>query len=262
MNAYLTSVPEPVHFDGLEGGVTIATDDFLRVVEALDRAGRHGSIVSVVGAAGLGKTFSLRSIVRGMESADAFWVEFDYRPTLRAIARALYICLYGTEPQGTRTKIADEVLNALACRHSDRPLYLIVDEAQRLNRAGLEYLRYFHDHVSTGFVLVFAGGHDCWDVIRTEPMLSSRIKRPVRFNPMSEVAVLKAMPQYHPIYENCDPNVLKLINSRFAHGQFRQWASFTSSASEFMQAKSLTQLDEDLAHKIVHYLAGGDAPNH
>lgn len=259
MNAYLTSVPEPVHFDDLKGGSTIATDGFLRVEEALVRAGKRGSIVSVVGAAGLGKTFSLRSIVRSMDSADAFWVEFDYRPTLRAIARALYIGLYGTEPQGTRTQIADEVINALAGRHSGRPLYLIVDEAQRLNRAGLEYLRYFHDHVSTGFVLVIAGGHGCWDVIRTEPMLSSRIKRPVRFDPLSDVAVMEAMPKYHPIYENCDAGVLKLINSRFAHGQFRQWASFTSSASEFMEAKSCTELDQDLALKIVHYLAGGEA---
>lgn len=250
--------PEPQHFDGLVGGETISTRELLRTEEALERAIRKRSIVAIYGRAGLGKTFAIRSVLKKLGSDDIvpFWVEFDRKPTLREIARTLYIGIFGEEPQGNRARIVDEVIAGLEEIASRSIVVLVIDEAQRLNRDCLEQLRRIHEMVPSGFALVVAGGNDCWKVIRSEPMLRSRITRPVHFKAMSESSMLKIMPQFHPIYEGIEPEVLSSINASYAHGNFRNWVSFTSTAADYLDKRRNQSLDLKFARKVTAILNG------
>lgn len=256
----MTRASAPEHFDGVDGGSTIATAGFLETEAAIKRARRKGSIAAIVGREGLGKTFAVKSIVQTLEDVDVYWVEFDSQPTRKEIARTLYIGIYGEEPTGTRAQIMDMVRAGLSSLTNQRDIILVVDEVQRLDKHGLESLRHAHDHVGSGFGLIFVGGDDAWTVIRSAPMVRSRITRPVHFLPMDKVTVAKSMPKYHQIYRDCHPEVLLEINSSFARGSFRDWASFTSTATDIMEEKSIDVLDADLASNIILLLSGGDLP--
>lgn len=254
----MVKAPPPEHFDGLVGGETIATAGLLATEKALQRAVIKWSIVGIVGKSGLGKTFAIRSILGKMDAVDAYWIQFGTRPTLREIARAIYLGVFGIEPTGmTRVEMTDEIIAEFSDRTRIRAIILVIDEAQWLSKDGLELLRSIHDHIGTGFALVFAGGDDCWDVIRSAPMVHSRINRPIQFLPMDNVSVIRSMPIYHRIYRDCDPDILKLINDHYARGSFRDWASFTSTASELMPQHSIEVLNEKFVREVITVLTGG-----
>lgn len=106
---------------------------------------------------------------------------------------------------------------------------------------------YLHDHSSTGFALVFAGGNGCWDVLSAEPMLRSRIYRKVAFAPMTDLEVREQIPRYHPIYEGCDEELLDEVDQRCCKGVFRDWAAFTATAITTMKHLGRAQLDPQVA---------------
>src|SRR5450755_2432189 len=107
----------------------------------------------------------------------------------------------------------------------------VVDEAQWLNRECNEYLRHLHDHPRTRVSLLLVGGDGCWRVLSREPMPRSRIYRRVRLAPMRPQTVLTVIPGYPPIYRNTPPELIAMVDDRYAHGCFREWASFTHRRS-------------------------------
>ena len=109
---------------------------------------------------------------------------------------------------------------------------IVIDEAQRLSRECIEFLRYLHDHPVTRFALVLVGGDGCWEVLAREPMLRSRIYRRVVFRPLSSRQVLDMVSRYHPLYQEAPADLVLFIDEYFGHGNFRNWAAFTRSAQE------------------------------
>ena len=98
-------------------------------------------------------------------------MQFRARPTPRDIRHTLFDALaVGGAPPGTPIEI-DKVLK-------DHPLerfrVLVCDEAQWLSRECFEYWRHLSDDRRTDIAIVFVGGGDCYQVLRREPMLSSR----------------------------------------------------------------------------------------
>lgn len=257
MNRFSGDVPQPEHFGGVTGGATIETDSLLRAEFTLDSLIESSLMGAFIGNAGYGKTFALRTILRGREDVRTLWVEFESRPTLLHLARTIYFAMFGKEAKGRRNEISSAIIEGLRGSVSEKPILLVVDEAQRLNKECIEYLRYLHDHVVTGFAMVLAGGDSCWDKITSDPMLRSRIARVVSFGPLTKVAVLKTMPKYHKIYKNCDPVLIGNINRIYAKGKFRNWANFTGAAVKWMKRKKLEKLDEENALIVIKLLNGG-----
>lgn len=248
--------PQPQHFDRLQGGETIATSELIRTQEAVARACRKRSITALYGQAGLGKTFALRSVIAKLDDVVPFWIEFDRKPTLREVVRCLYVGIFGEEPTGTRARIVDEVVAALEALAKERTVLVVIDEAQRLTQDCLEQLRRVHELVPSGFALVLAGGNNCWKVIESEPMLRSRVTRPVHFRAMSKTTILKVMPKFHEIYKDVPTEVLLSINRSFAHGNFRNWVTFTSTAVDYMEENGIKAVDQEFAKKVIRLLNG------
>lgn len=138
-----------------------------------------------------------------------------------------------------------------------RPRMVVVDEAQRLNRECIECLRHLHDNRATNFGLLLVGGDGCWEVLSREPMLRSRIYRRVTFRPLSSQQVLDLLPSYHRIYQKVDGELLLFIDDNFAHGNFRNWASFTRSALDLLRHRRHRVLDEAVARNVFGLYGGG-----
>jgi hypothetical protein len=183
-------------------------------------------------------------------------VQFPSRPTMLHVARRLYRELTGADPgRANRFDLSEQLIALLA----GREWLLIVDEAQWLNRECIEYLRHLHehDHPRTRFSLLLVGGDGCWRVLSREPMLRSRIYRRVRFAPMRLQTVLQVIPGYHPIYQHAAGDLLAMVDDCYAHGCFREWASFTHSALAFCHEQSTAMLTEPIARAVLELHAGG-----
>jgi hypothetical protein len=89
-------------------------------------------------------------------------------------------------------------------------------------------------------------------------MLRSRIYRRVRFAPMRPHTVLKVIPGYHPIYQSTPPELLAMVDDRYAHGCFREWASFTHSALALCREQDASALTEPIARAVLELHAGGE----
>jgi type II secretory pathway predicted ATPase ExeA len=122
------------------------------------------------------------------------------------------------------------VVNDLAHR------VVVVDEAQWLNRECFEYLRYLHDDAATAFGLLLVGGAGCYEVLRREPMLDSRLYAHLRFAELTREEVAAVIPFCHPIYNAVPLRRIALIDDCCAHDNFRTWARFTLHAQRLIEA--------------------------
>jgi DNA transposition AAA+ family ATPase len=235
---------------------TIETDAFLLTERAINDVLAHSALAAVVGPAGTGKTHAVKVISRALQGVRVLAVEFESRPTMLHVARTLMRTLSGSEPRGNRHRLSVELVAALQPPERQR-LLLHVDEAQRLNRECIEYLRYLHDHVQTGFALCLSGGDGCWDVIEREPMLLSRIFRRVRFSPLTDNQVLEFMPRYHPLWGECPPELLLEVNERCAHGVFRTWALLTETVLDLMKERVQRHPSDSTIRLAIELVAGG-----
>jgi hypothetical protein len=242
------------HYLGLAGARVVQTPALLLSRRAIRDMISARALGVLHGPAGSGKTFAARLVLDELKLAQAS-VQFPSRPTMLHVARRLYRELTGADPgRANRFDLSEQLIDVLA----DREWLLVVDEAQWLNRECIEYLRHLHDHARTRFSLLLVGGDGCWRVLSREPMLRSRIYRRVRFAPMSLAMVLEVIPSYHPIYENAPPSLLALIDDFYAHGCFREWASFTHSTLVFCRERAVRTLTEEVARAVLELHAGGE----
>jgi DNA transposition AAA+ family ATPase len=241
------------HFLDLDGARPINTPGFALVKEAVPALAASLGIGSATGPAGTGKTFALESALASSElPVSVHKLEFQNKPTPREVARKLLNNVTGVENHGYRWQLTEQLEVVLA----EEVRLIVVDEAQRLNRDCFEVLRYLHDHPKTRFGLIFSGGNGCWDVLSREPMLESRIWRPIFFETLSTAEVLKVVPLWHPLYESARREDLLLVDDVLTHGNFRKWAGFTKTAVEVAGERGEATLTEEIA-RLVFGLHGG-----
>jgi len=224
----------------------VMTKEFLLSQIALEDVIEYRAMGAFVGIAGTGKTFTIKELVASLKDVRVIWVEFENEPTERHMAQVLLKKLADRETNATRYKISSQILDELSLQGPDEPILLVIDEAQRLTTKNFEYLRYLHDHAQCEFALLFLGGNNCWEKLRAEPMLESRIFRRVNFRPMSTADVLRSMRVYHPMYELASDELIGRIDAH-CRGIFRQWAQVTTTIQDLHQRRGVDLIDRDLA---------------
>jgi DNA transposition AAA+ family ATPase len=242
------------HFLNLDGAATIATQQLLDARELVAAASDARAMAAIYGAAGTGKTFAVHEVVHDMPSRNWVHLDFRCRPTLRDIRQALHRSLGHDGHLGYGMFEADETLKKIL---AERPRLVVIDEAQWLNRECFEYLRHLHDDQRTTFSLLFVGGSGCYEVLRREPMLNSRLYAHLRFEPMSWEEVRAIIPRYHAVYANVDATLLARVDRECCHGNFRMWAKFTHHAVRFCRRAQRNTVDEEIVLNTFRLLGGG-----
>jgi DNA transposition AAA+ family ATPase len=241
------------HFLDLQDAQTVPTEAFKLTRRAISDMFEAQAMGVVHGEAGLGKTFAVEEALCGWPDVESLWAGFPSRPTMRLVAVTLLELLTGVpSAEPNRFRATGQLLEEL----TRRPRVVVIDEAQRLNRECIEYLRHLHDQPTTRFALLLVGGDGTWEVLSREPMLRSRIYRRVTFKPLPAPQMIQAVRHYHPLYRDAADELLLLIDDVFGHGNFRNWASFTRSAQDLCR-QARRRIDERVARNVFTLYGGG-----
>jgi DNA transposition AAA+ family ATPase len=250
--AQSTFRPPVRHHADPPGVGIIETEGLLISEHALRYVIAHRLLGALTGVSGTGKTFALEVLLRERSDIHVVWIEVQVQPTMLSIARSLALALIGEVPRGSRHELSYHLQDALVDQGDETPLVVVFDEAQRLNNECAEYLRYLHDPHSTSFAMLLAGGNGCWETIRREPMLHSRVHEPVFFKALSDRALLEMLPNYHAMYEHADPELLLWINQERCQGILRHWSAFTASAAQLLQQHTEQTLTRTITGVVLH----------
>lgn len=241
------------HYQLLNGATVLATEALLDARDLIGEVSLAHAMGAIYGPAGTGKSFAVAEVVADRPEHDWLHTDFRCRPTLRYVRLELGRLLGLSDAVRAGPFAADWGLKRAL---SEQFRLLVIDEAQWLNRECFEYLRHLHDDPDTRFALVFVGGDGCYEVLRREPMLDSRLYAHQRFGPLAPGEVLAAIPNYHPIYTDSDPAVLRLVDDTCGHGNFRAWARFTHHAGWLCIRTGRITCDEEIARNAFRMLGG------
>lgn len=240
------------HFLDLDQARTLPTPGLVATEQAIADLVGVGAMGVVHGAAGVGKTYAVETALGRHANALVCWAAFPSRPTMRLVAAGLFELLTGLGAgDRSRFRLTDQLVELLVADPGGRPRVVVVDEAQRLTRECIELLRHLHDHPATRFTLVLVGGDGAWEVLSREPMLRSRVFRRVALAPLSSAEVCKWIGSFHPIHFGVDGELLLLVDDNFAHGNLRDWASFTYTAAKLCGQHGRDRLDEEIARNAL-----------
>ncbi len=145
------------HFLDIAGARTLPTPGLVATDQAVEHVVAASAMGVVHGPAGLGKSYAVERALARHAGVAVSWVEFPSRPTMRLVAATLFEQLT-RDPAGRRSRfvLTDELLESLG----RGPRAVVVDEAQRLTKDCIEFLRYLHDDRRTRFALLLVGGDD------------------------------------------------------------------------------------------------------
>jgi hypothetical protein len=83
-------------------------------------------------------------------------------------------------------------------------------------------------------------------VLRREPMLSSRIFIWQHFTRLTPGEVLEAIPLFHPVWADADPDDIAFADQHAAHGNFRAWAQLTAHTCTALTRTGRSRVDQEL----------------
>ncbi|MEU4472385.1 ATP-binding protein [Micromonospora sp. NPDC023888] len=231
------------HYLGLAGANISATEALLSTRDNLADVVEARAMMCVHGDAGLGKTLSVNASLRTLAAEDVYRVQFRARPTPRDIRHVLFDALgCSGRPPASPIEFDTLLKDVLA----ERPRVLVCDEAQWLSRECFELWRHLWDDRRTDIAIVFVGGGDCYQVLRREPMLSSRVYVWQEFRRMPREQVVQVIPAFHPVWANAEVDDIAYADVHAGHGNFRAWAKITAHT-----LTALTRLEREVPDREI-----------
>ncbi|MGW3660846.1 AAA family ATPase [Streptomyces sp. NPDC005151] len=218
----------PRHHLSLPGAATVSVPVLEHLARGLEQTMNQQAIMCLYGDAGCGKTFALDTVLASgaVPARRARLVRLMPRPAptpaaLRAhLADALNLTGVRTEDPGAFDTAMRNVL-------AGREHLLVVDEAQRLDAACFEYLRYLFDAPDTRLAIVLAAGERGLAVLRRQKMLASRTAVWLKVPALTPEEVRWVIPRFHRLWQTSDPLAVSMLDTRLCHGNFRRWAAAT-----------------------------------
>ncbi|MEV6319257.1 ATP-binding protein [Streptomyces sp. NPDC051776] len=226
----------PRHYLSLPHAVTVELTVLELVKDGLKKAVAEQAFMCVYGDAGVGKTFALDTVlatgVVPARQARLGRLVPPPAPTPAALRSHLADALNLTDAHSENPGVFDTALRkTLAARDH----LLVVDEAQRLDAACFEYLRYLVDDPDTTVAIVLAAGEHGLAVLRRQKMLASRTAVWLKVPALTPDEVRWAIPRFHPLWQHSDDSALEHLDTRLCHGNFRRWAQATHHALRLLR---------------------------
>lgn len=170
------------HYQLLDDAAVLATEALLDARDLITDISDMAAMGAIYGPAGTGKSFAVAEAVADRPELDWVHTDFRARPTMRYIRQELGRLLGVSTTARMNPFEADWALKRALAEESR---LIVIDEAQWLNRDCFEYLRHLHDDPDSRFALLFVGGDGCYEVLRREPVLDSRLYAHQRFAPLT-----------------------------------------------------------------------------
>lgn len=231
------------HFPGLPRDTpTVPTATFRKVQLVASQTAKDGGIAAFTGPAGLGKTFSVDQAVRSL-GMPWLWAQMGPAPAPKEVTVRLLKALTGKFPGGALYELTDELVDAL----TDAPHVVVIDDAQGLNKRGLEQVRFLHDRGAGAFPLFLVGGEQCAETLKSDPQLRDRVGAWVTFEPLEGTELHRALCEYHPFFARSDRALLEQVNAMYAKGRFRRWAVFLLTALRLAEKAGTDHLTPKVA---------------
>ncbi|MDQ0904378.1 hypothetical protein QFZ22_000363 [Streptomyces canus] len=219
-----TTRPAVSHYLGLSGAHLVPTTASLLTQRHLAVAVEARAMLCIHGDVGLGKTLAVNITLWDLAPHTTLWLECRKGAPLTTLCTALFrvLGLPGEPPDKVDdcTPLFEEAL-------ADQHRVLVCDEAQGLSKQSLDYLRMLWDSEAVRPTIVFVGGENCLQRIRSRPALFSRILLFQQYQPLTPDEVLARLPKYHALWENVPAPDLLWVNDLVCHGNFRNWAKVT-----------------------------------
>ena len=243
---------EDDHFHRLDAHL-VATDTLMATLDNIQATIEAKGMMVAYGAAGCSKTMSVNSALRKVAPDITYRLELRSGPTPRDIRHGLFRALGLPGEPPTRPIEFDSLLKDSL---SQAFRVLVCDEAQWMGRSSFEYWRHLWDDRHTDMAVIFAGGDNCYRVLKREPMLASRIYIWQKFKRMPEDEVVATLPAFHSLWAGVDQKMILGIDRAAAHGNFRNWATITKHLIEGMRQKGVTEINQDLINWVYGKLGG------
>lgn len=240
------------HFHHLEAHL-VATDTLMTTLDNIQATIEAKAMMCAYGSAGYGKTMSVNSALRKLAPDITYRLELRSGPTPRDIRHGLFRALGLPGEPPTRPIEFDTLLKETL---SQTFRVLVCDEAQWMGRSSFEYWRHLWDDRNTDMAVIFAGGDNCYKVLKREPMLASRVFIWQKFQRMSEDEVLATLPAFHSLWAGVDPQKIRGIDRAAAHGNFRNWGTITKHMLNGMEQMGLAEVNDELINWVYSKLGG------
>lgn len=231
----------------------VATNALMTTLDNIEDTIKAKAIMCAYGPAGYGKTMSVNSALRQVAPDLTLRLELRSGPTPRDIRHGLFRAL-GLPGEPPTHPIEFDTILKEALSQTFR--VLVCDEAQWMSRSAFEYWRHLWDDRNTDIAVIFAGGDGCYKVLKREPMLASRIFIWQKFERMPEDEVVATLPAFHHVWSQVEPRVTRRIDRAAAHGNFRNWATFTKHTLNGMAKLGLSEINDDLVNWVYSKLGG------
>jgi DNA transposition AAA+ family ATPase len=214
---------------------------FLQLLrDALDEMTEVHGLILVDGPVGTGKTTAIRNLTPDL-GLPVVYNRLGSRPGTAKVLRHL-LSHFETVPLRLPS---DEAERRLYERLAERDRVVVVDEAQKLGRDGIDALVDLHDHDEARFTLVMVGARVAERLAPFEEF-ASRTARVVRFHRLAGQELLDTLTLYHPMLAATDRSLLTRLDERHMKGNLRNWAFFTHAAYNRLEDSS-QGVDEETA---------------
>ena len=238
--------PPGLHFLAVPGVRTLLTPGMLAVGEALADACAQRRFVCVLGDAGIGKTFAVRTAAHRLGAA--VLLDLRAQPAPADLRAGLHGALQLTGTPPADPGAADTLIRrALA----DTPRIVVVDDADRMSGSCLEYLRFLHDGTPGGLCVVLIAGQRGERHLRAQRMLATRTAAWLHLGALTRDQIPKAVPALHPLWQTVAPGDLKALDARFAGGSLRRWVLLTHHTQRALAATAAAAPDARVLKTVV-----------
>jgi hypothetical protein len=190
------------HFLGLEAAHLVKTEALLTTRDNIEAVIEAKAMMCAYGAAGYGKTMAVNSALRALAPDITYRLELRSGPTPRDIRHELFKALrLPGEPPKRPIEFDALLKNVLA----EQFRVLVCDEAQWMSRTGFEFWRHLWDDRHTDIAVIFAGGDNCYQVLRREPMLASRMYIWQEFDRIPKREIRQVITAFHRVWAAAEP---------------------------------------------------------
>lgn len=217
------------HLRGLADAADVRTLAFNRATLVLRKAARDNDVAALLGEPGTGKTFCALAFCEALAAAGRLTVflQSDVTASHTVMNTRLLQKLTGSRPSGETYYLSDDLGELLV----EQSPVVVVDEAHRASRRGLEQLVYLKE-TAPEWTLVLIGSELPGAAARVPGMLSRLHGRSARFEALAGAELLKTLHAWHPLLRDADDRLLQRIDARYCHGQFREWAHLLRASQD------------------------------